>query len=100
MSELRLKIVDASFHRNGIGGVGFTAILFDDAANGRMIAALFDEPGYCAVFKVEELANENIAMAGGNSWRGDRFEQVLRPLLEKWEADNGTNRLGPFALPG
>lgn len=95
---MKLTIIEASFHRNGVGGVGFWAILFDDAENGRMIASLFDEPGYCAVYSVEELSKGNITFACGNSWRGDRFEDVLRPLLKKWQAEHGTNRLGSFSL--
>lgn len=96
---MNLKIIDASYHRNGVCGAGFTAILFDDADNGRMIASLFDEPGYCAVYSVPELEKGNIAFAQGNSWRGDHFEDELRPLLEKWLKKHGGNRIGPFALP-
>ena len=95
---MNLKIVEASWHRNGIGGMGFYAILFDDRENGRMIASLFDEPGYCAVYGVDELVAGNIAMAGGNSWRGDVFEKALRPALQEYLEANGTNRLGPFAI--
>lgn len=95
---MNLKIIEASFHRNGICGVGFWAILFDDAENGRMIASLFDEPRYCAVYSVDELSKGNITFARGNSWRGDQFEDALRPLLKDWEAEHGTNRLGSFSL--
>lgn len=97
---MQLNIIDASFHRNGIGGVGFYAILFDDAEQGRMIASLFDESGYCAVYNVDELAKGNVAFAQGNSWRGDRYEAELRPLLKEFLEKKGTNRFGPFALPG
>ena len=40
----------ASYHRNGIGGVGFTVILFDDERKtaGSGSASLLDEPGVCA----------------------------------------------------
>lgn len=98
-NEMKLKIIDASWHRNGVGGIGFFAILFDDAEQGRMIASLFDEDGMCAVYKVDELAKGNIAFACGNSWRGDRFESALRPLLAEFLKASGTNRLGPFGLP-
>jgi len=39
------KIAAASYHRNGVCGLGFYAILFDDPENGRMVASLFDEEG-------------------------------------------------------
>jgi len=90
------RIIEASYHRNGIAGVGFYAILFDAGDYGTMVASLFDEPGHCAVYNVAELAKGNIAFAQGNSWRGDDFEAELRPLIESMK----TNRLGPFSLPG
>lgn len=99
MSEVSIKIVDVSFHRNGVCGAPFYVILFDDKDNGRMVASLFDEPGYCAVYNVAELGKNNIAFANGNSWRGDVYESALRPALKSWLKKNGTNRIGPFALP-
>ena len=91
------KIVDASWHRNGIAGEGFYAILFDDEKNGRMIVTLFDEPGYCAVYHVNELTLGNIKFAQGNSWRGDEYAHVIRPMLKEWLKEQGTNRCGPFS---
>lgn len=100
MSELKIEIKDASYHRNGIGGAGFYAILLRDHTNKKdMIASLFDEPGHCAVYCVDELAKGNIAFAQGNSWRGDHYESQLRPMLKKYLAKDGTNRIGPFAMP-
>ena len=94
------KIIQASWHRNGVGGVGFYAILFDDKeGNGKMIASLFDEGGYCAVYSVEELSKGNILFASGNSWRGDVYESELRPLLDKFLETKGTNRVGTFSFP-
>jgi hypothetical protein len=87
---MKLKIIEASYHRNGIEGMGFYAILFNDKENGKMLAHLFDEEGYCAVTKVKELSKDNIAFACGNSWRGDVFEASLRPLLNKYLEKQGT----------
>jgi hypothetical protein len=56
MREVNIEIVSASFHRNGVGGAGFYAIVFNDKENGRMVASLFDEAGYCAVYKIDLLA--------------------------------------------
>lgn len=95
---MKLKILDASYHRNGISGQGFYAILFNDADNGLMVASLFDESGYCAVYSVPKLAAKNVTFANGNSWRGDKFEIELRPLLQKWLKKHGSNRVGPFAI--
>jgi len=94
---MKLKIAEASWHRNGISGEGFHAILFDDKEHGRMIASLFDKPGYCVVYKVEELFKGNITFACGNSWRGDEYEDKLRPLLKEYQKTEGTGRMGPFS---
>jgi len=97
---MNLKITDASWHRNGVGGMGFWAILFDDLTEKRkMIASLFDEDGYCAVYDIALLAEGNIKFAQGNSWRGDRYAATLKPLLDTFLKENGTNRLGPFSFP-
>lgn len=97
---MELKITAASWHRNGIGGVGFYAILFDDLTEKKkMIASLFDESGYCAVYDVAQLAEGNIEFANGNSWRGDQYEAALRPLLEEFLKENDSNRAGPFSIP-
>jgi len=96
---MKLKILKASFHRNGVAGIGFYAIIFKDIEEKRiMIASLFDESGYCAVYDIDELQKHNIEFANGNSWRGDDYESELKPLLKKF-LKNGSNRLGPFAFP-
>lgn len=93
---MNLTVKQVAWHRNGICGEGFYAVLFTDAEEGPMVAALFDEPGYCAVFHIPRLANGNVAF-GDNSWRGDRYASELRPLVEEWMKANGTNRCGPFS---
>lgn len=89
-SESKLTIVACDYHRNGIGGVGFYAVIFDDPECGRMVASVFqeensDEPStsYCAVYKIDELAKGNVEFAKGNSWRGDDFAHRLRPLIKE-----------------
>lgn len=96
--KAQIKIIDVSWHRNGITGEGFYAVLFDDKETGRMIASLFDKPGYCAVYNVDELNKGNVKMAMGNSWRGDVFANQLRPLVKKYLKEHGTNKVGPFSI--
>lgn len=100
---MNLEIIKASFHRNGVAGIGFYAIIFKDRDEDKtMIASLFNNDesgGYCAVYDIDGLQKHNIEFARGNSWRGDRYESVLKPLLEKYLETEGTNRIGPFALP-
>ena len=93
MLDEKIKIIDASYHRNGVGGMGFYAIIFEDSdEKGRMIASLFDEPGYCAVYNIEELNKNNIEFANGNSWRGDYYERFLRPCLAALKGNKNEDR--------
>ena len=96
---MKIAVKDVSYHRNGIGGEGFYAVLFDwkddDGKKRSMIASVFDGSGQCAVYDVQELAAGNIAFACGNSWRGDHFEDEIRKAI----AERSTNRCGPFAFP-
>jgi len=79
------KIVEISRHRNGICGEPFYVVLFKH--KGRlMIASLFDDVGYCAVYSVDELKKKNIKFGGGNSWRGDEFESELRATIKMIES--------------
>lgn len=81
--DMNLEIKSVARHRNGVGGAPFWAIVFHDAENGMMVASLFDEAYHCAVYSLEKLAEGNVAF-GENSWRGDRYEVVLRSRLLQW----------------
>lgn len=86
----RLEVVSVARHRNGIAGVPFTAVLFDDSDEGRMIATIFDPDGTaprCAVYHLARLVDGVIAF-GENSWRGDRYADALVPLLAAWDRDH------------
>jgi hypothetical protein len=99
MKEKDIIIKDVSWHRNGVSGEGFYSILFHyKPEKVDMVASLFDEAGYCAVYSIPELIKGNIAFANGNSWRGDEFEYILRPAVNNFLKTNKTNRLGPFSL--
>ena len=80
-----MKIIEVAFHRNGISGNSFHAVIFDDEKEGRMIGTLFDEPGSCAIYKIEELTKNNISFGMGNSWRGDYYESILRAAIKEYE---------------
>lgn len=99
---MELKIIESSFHRNGIGGNGFYAIRFqwkpedsDSAEN--FLATLFDEAGSCAVIGLDRIPSMGIAFAQGNSWRGDHFESELRQHIKEHGTTTGI-RIGPFAI--
>lgn len=87
MDELQIEVLQTSFHRNGVGGRPFTAVLFTAVVNTgdgerrqRMTAILFDEPGECAVLAIEPLSERGVKF-GTNSWRGDHFEDALREAV-------------------
>lgn len=79
------KILEVDYHRNGIGGIGFHIVRFEDkdSADGEFVGVVFPESGACAVLNVPQLAKGNIAFARGNSWRGDYFEGDLRDAIKK-----------------
>jgi len=75
-----MKTIDIAYHRNGISGSPFYAVLFHDGES-RKLGIVFDEPSQCAVLDVELLASGDIAFAS-NSWRGDVFEPSLRRIIQ------------------
>lgn len=83
MSELKnLQITDMDFHRNGVAGMPFHVALVDDPNDGdTKLVIMFEEEGHTAVLSLDQLIqNEDIAF-GSNSYRGDKYEAVLRPLM-------------------
>jgi hypothetical protein len=83
MSELKnLQITDMDFHRNGVGGMPFHVALVDDPTEGdTKLVIMFEAEGHTAVLSLDQLIqNEDIAF-GSNSYRGDRYEAALRPLM-------------------
>lgn len=112
-------VVQASYHRNGIGGAGFYVALIDSLLDNateprRFLLTWFPTHDYegerttgyqenVAVVAVDEVAKGNIAMhplvakdgtlisgTGGNAWRGaDEWQSVL-PEIEAWiETERG-----------
>jgi len=81
-----MKILDCSYHRNGVGGTPFFVSIFQDdepACKGKtMLAIQFDvEDEVCtAVFDLDLLAKGNIKFME-NSWRGDHFHDDLKELV-------------------
>ena len=76
---MKITIIDIAYHRNGICGAPFTAVLFEDTGpeGSRKIGILFEQQYHCAVLDIAKLAAGDIAFAC-NSWRGDQYEADLR----------------------
>lgn len=117
--DFTIKVIELSYHRNGVGGRGFYAVYFladIDAVteeegklwnlipgakveNAKWFAAVTDTPGECYVICVDLLSTRGVRF-GGNSWRGDRFEPHIRKAIEDAnDVTSGSIRVGPFCIP-
>lgn len=83
---MSLNIDRIEYHRNGICGAPFHAILFHDHDVGRMVGIVFDEPYHVAVLNIDKLFLGDIAF-GSNSWRGNRYEPLLRETIREFTHD-------------
>ena len=85
---MKLKINNVQYHRNGVSGMPFYAVNFDDEKIGNMIGIVFpkydqDKEIYTgelnprvAIFQTELLGQGNINF-GENSYRGDWYANDL-----------------------
>ena len=74
-----MKILQVAHHRNGICGIDFHAVLFQDSPDGKtenFLATVFPEKGAVAVVGLDRIEQDGVAF-GANSWRGDRYEADL-----------------------
>ena len=81
----KLQIIDADFHRNGVSGMPFKVALVDDTNTSDVkLVIMFEAEGHTAVLSLDKLIEEDISF-GSNSWRGDQYEEALRPEL--WDSE-------------
>lgn len=90
-SRNAFKVLDISYHRNGMSGDGFHVVAFKNGGE-KMIATVFEENGKCAILSVD-LLNRDIIKSGVNSWRCEYFEDDLRKAIEEWEEKRSTSTL-------
>lgn len=77
----KLQIIDSDHHRNGIAGLPFKVALVDDTNTSDVkLVIMFETEGHTAVLSLDKLIEEDISF-GSNSWRGDQYEEALRPEL-------------------
>lgn len=93
MRRLIRKIEQVAYHRNGISGQSFHVVTFRQFEDSvltpdeqpKMVAIVFEGRGHVAVFNRELLGRGVIDFGlvedGGNSWRGDQFEDELRAAI-------------------
>jgi hypothetical protein len=86
-----IRILNIDYHRNGISGLGFTAVRFkyeDDSTVRTMLATVTFDDLDCDC-RVIDLANPSLR------WRGDRFQEMLlaaSPKLRKIKAEADKER--------
>jgi len=87
---MKLTIDKIAYHRNGVAGEPFKAVIFKYDKK-KMLAIRFDDGapdsiGFsnprCAVFDLDLLA-QGVIEFGENSWRGDNFADELDKLLQE-----------------
>ena len=85
---MQLTILHLAFHRNGICGAPFHAVVFegDGPEPSVKLGIVFDAPDHVAVLDVTLLAAGDVAF-GSNSWRGDRYEPALRAAIRQHNAN-------------
>jgi hypothetical protein len=82
-----LQIVDSDFHRNGIAGIGFHVALVDDPNDGdTKLVVMFPGEGHTAVLSLNKLMDVDISF-GSISFRGDMYDEALRPELFNEDTD-------------
>jgi hypothetical protein len=82
MSLINLQIVNADYHRNGVAGMPFKVALVDDPNDGdTKLVIMFEAEGHTAVLSLDKLIESEDISFGSNSYRGDRYEEVLRDEL-------------------
>lgn len=82
-----VQIIAADYHRNGVSGLPFKVALVDDANDGDIkVVVMFEASGHTAVLSVSKLMDDDVEF-GSNSYRGDLFDDILRPEL--WPGESG-----------
>ncbi len=78
---MKIKLLSAEWHRNGISGEPFITGLFTDEDGHTKMFVDFGEMRF-AVLQVDKLANGDIVF-GSNSWRGDWYVGEIRSLYDE-----------------
>lgn len=97
MSAPSVTVLEADYHRNGVGGEGFYVGVIQDHEQGRMLLTYFPEEGArwqsrIAVVNLDTAATGNIYMhphgdhEGGNAWRGDHYQEAAEMVRAAVEA--------------
>jgi hypothetical protein len=91
MKIKRIRTLNIDYHRNGITGAPFHAIIFRDTGpeSSVKLGIVFEAPAHAAVLDVAKLCDCDVEF-GSNSWRGDAYEPHLRTAIRKWNRSRET----------
>jgi hypothetical protein len=80
----KIRVLNIDYHRNGVGGAPFHAIVFRDFGEEASVKVgiVFDAPAHVAVLDIAKLVDCDVEF-GSNSWRGDHYEAALRRAIKK-----------------
>lgn len=79
-----LQLVQRAYHPNGNAAPFVVAIVDDPEQNDTKLVIMFEDEDYTAVLSLDQLIeDEEIGL--DNSWRGDKYETVLRDHL--WDEE-------------
>lgn len=74
-------------HRNGVSGVPFHVVAFEDAGGRSMVGMAFGHDRMAVgILDRDLLAAGDIAF-GSNSWRYESYGPEIRALVDTWEAE-------------
>jgi len=71
------RILDHTYHRNGISGAPFWLIMFESTRGEVLMATMFKHQGHCAVHDPWHESPLN------QKYRGDCFEAELREMIKE-----------------
>lgn len=83
----KYEIVEKYYHSNGNAAPFIVAIVDDLVEGDTKLVIMFDEEDYTAVLSLDTLIESEDITPEVNSWRGDRYEKVLRSALWNIELD-------------
>jgi hypothetical protein len=83
MPDIKIKVSEIEYHRNGISGEGFYAVRFtsrncDESLD--FLATVFDRPGCVSVICLDYIAEHGVGIS--NKWRGDEFAPAIRKAIK------------------
>jgi hypothetical protein len=81
-TDQKLEVLAADYHQNGIDGLPFkVAVVYDAFYGDKKLIVMFEEKYATAVLNIDRLLEKSDVSAVSNSWRGDKYDDLLRGEL-------------------